>query len=91
MAGTSATIFEWEDSGNGFLRGGHRSLRFPSDTAHSFAQWGQNLFGVVFKVKLVVSLACWHGNVPAASASTLEWQDTLIRQHVRGATTWSFY
>ena len=48
MAGTSATIFEWEDSGNGFLRGGHRSLRFPSDTAHSFVQWGQNLFVVAF-------------------------------------------
>ena len=48
MAGTSATIFEWEDSGNGFLRGGHRSLRFPSDTAHSFAQWGQCRFEVAF-------------------------------------------
>ena len=36
MAGTSATIFEWEDSGNGFLRGGHRSLRFPSDTLSRF-------------------------------------------------------
>ena len=48
VAGTSATIFEWEDSGNGFLRGGHRSLRFPSDTAHSFAQWGQYRFVLAF-------------------------------------------
>ena len=91
MAGTSATIFEWEDSGNGFLRGGHRSLRFPSDTAHSFEQWGQNLFVVAFKVKLVMSLACWHESLSEASASTLEWQNALICQHVRDAITWSCY